>query len=277
MSIHHGIIIPKIAGLLRNNYLTSFINHVYNERTMAKTIKQELFLLLLFGCFLFFTVNLFWKNNTVTGTLIISASIGIFMCWWNLNNLIAYFLAGLLGFTCEYILTKQAYWHYNNPSIIPFTNTFSITSLPWWLFFLWGYFIVWFIQTAYLIERLMKNSKTIGQSPSARKQIFLSLWSVVIVYVLSIYANLSFDLTRWFLVIIIPVALFWRQDIDLIAFFTGALCGTLGEWTSIRSGVFQYHFPYFSVIGIPLCLPLSWGLSTVFIRRVSLLFKKERN
>ncbi len=240
---------------------------------MSRTIKQESGLLLLFGLYLFIAVNGFWRNNALTGSLIIAASLAMLACWRSPKNALAYLSAAFLGFICEYLLTTGGYWHYNNPSTVIITRNLTIATLPWWLFFLWGYFIVLFIQAAYLLEKLIQGLKASGVTALAEKVFFPLLWLAAMAYVFFIYVNLSFDLTRWFLLIIVPAALFWRRRIDLLAFFTGALFGTLGEYTSIRFGVFQYHAPYFNAIGIPLSLPLAWGLSTLLIRRFTLLFR----
>ncbi len=54
---------------------------------------------------------------------------------------------------------------------------------------------------------------------------------------------------------------------DAVPFCTGALLGPLMEAIVIRSGAWQYAQPTFA--GIPLWLPFLWGLTAVFLMKIS--------
>ena len=66
--------------------------------------------------------------------------------------------------------------------------------------------------------------------------------------------------------------LVWHEKHDIIFFLVGAILGSLGELVCVNYGVWRYENPSF--LGIPIWLPFVWGLSAVFIKRVSETFLK---
>ena len=63
---------------------------------------------------------------------------------------------------------------------------------------------------------------------------------------------------------------FWYKDYDIYFLLSGALIGTVGEIICIYFGVWKYANPTF--LGIPIWLPLAWGLTTILIKRVAQIF-----
>ena len=59
----------------------------------------------------------------------------------------------------------------------------------------------------------------------------------------------------------------WHKKIDIITFIVGAIIGPIVEVSCIAMGVWSYANPSF--IGIPLWLPILWGLATVLTRRIA--------
>ena len=64
-------------------------------------------------------------------------------------------------------------------------------------------------------------------------------------------------------IIMIPVAILWHGERDIMIFFIGAILGTTGEYICMKLGFWYYHFPFFRSFGLPVSLPLAWGLSAV--------------
>jgi hypothetical protein len=60
---------------------------------------------------------------------------------------------------------------------------------------------------------------------------------------------------------------FWHKKHDILFFVTGAVVGPIAEIVCIYFGVWQYANPTF--LGIPVWLPLAWGLVTVLIKRIA--------
>lgn len=65
---------------------------------------------------------------------------------------------------------------------------------------------------------------------------------------------------------------FWHKKHDAYFFIVGAIIGTIGEIVAVSFGVWQYANPSF--LGIPLWLPLAWGLGVVLIKRIAEIFVK---
>jgi ubiquinone biosynthesis protein Coq4 len=64
----------------------------------------------------------------------------------------------------------------------------------------------------------------------------------------------------------------WHKKHDIYFFITGAVVGSIGEIVCIHFGVWQYANSTF--LGIPMWLPLVWGLATILIKRISEMFVK---
>lgn len=65
---------------------------------------------------------------------------------------------------------------------------------------------------------------------------------------------------------------FWHKKHDIYFYVAGAIIGPISEIICIRFGVWQYANPTF--LGIPMWLPLAWGLITMLIKRISETFVK---
>jgi len=65
---------------------------------------------------------------------------------------------------------------------------------------------------------------------------------------------------------------FWHKNHDAYFFVVGAIVGPIGEIVAVSFGVWQYANPSF--LGIPIWLPLVWGLAVVLIKRIAEVFVK---
>ncbi len=65
---------------------------------------------------------------------------------------------------------------------------------------------------------------------------------------------------------------FWYKKHDVYFFVVGTVLGPIGEVVAIYFGAWQYTNPTF--LGIPMWLPIVWGLAAVLIKRISELFVK---
>ena len=65
---------------------------------------------------------------------------------------------------------------------------------------------------------------------------------------------------------------FWYKKHDVYFFVVGAIVGPIGEIVAIQFGVWQYANPSF--LGIPIWLPLAWGLAVALIKRIAEVFVK---
>lgn len=58
-----------------------------------------------------------------------------------------------------------------------------------------------------------------------------------------------------------------NKRFETVIFLTGALFGPSMEAIAIRAGAWQYANPSFT--GIPMWLPLLWGLTAVFLMKIA--------
>lgn len=59
----------------------------------------------------------------------------------------------------------------------------------------------------------------------------------------------------------------WRRKGDAYFLIVGAAMGAIAEITAIHYDVWQYANPSF--LGIPMWLPIAWGIIAVLIRRIA--------
>lgn len=59
----------------------------------------------------------------------------------------------------------------------------------------------------------------------------------------------------------------WHEKMDILIFFVGAIVGPIAEVIAIAFGAWNYANP--TVFGIPIWLPLAWGIITLSINRIS--------
>ena len=59
----------------------------------------------------------------------------------------------------------------------------------------------------------------------------------------------------------------WHKKEDIYLFVVAAVAGSIAEAVAIEFGAWHYTNP--TLLGVPIWLPLLWGLAVVFIRRIS--------
>ena len=113
----------------------------------------------------------------------------------------------------------------------------------------------------------------------AVKSLLKELIFYVLIYLLSVMTvsllhNNNLLLTIALVSISIIMFLVWRDKRDVFCFIVGFIAGPLGEVIAISFGTWVYTNP--TVFGIPLWLPVLWGLAMVSLNRVSLLVIKVK-
>lgn len=74
-------------------------------------------------------------------------------------------------------------------------------------------------------------------------------------------------LTALLIAVFIVALKLWYRKHEIYFFVTGAILGPIAEIICIHLGVWQYANP--TLLGIPLWLPITWGLACVLIKRFS--------
>lgn len=97
--------------------------------------------------------------------------------------------------------------------------------------------------------------------------LWLSVFIGAVLFVSLLYRS---NETLFLVLIIASVILLKKGDkIDLLAFLVSMVAGPIGEIVAIYFGAWEYSNPSF--IGIPIWLPLLWGIAGITLRRIPLL------
>ena len=109
------------------------------------------------------------------------------------------------------------------------------------------------------------------------KKIEKELFFEIILYCAGIASIALFFQNNFLLSVLLVVAWaigikFWHKKQDILFFVTGAIIGPIGEIVCIYFGVWQYTNSSF--LGIPIWLPLAWGLATMLVKRIAETFVK---
>jgi|GEM_PF-4946825 len=102
----------------------------------------------------------------------------------------------------------------------------------------------------------------------------LLLGGLIVVYYLAAVSFIMRTIAVVYTAFMIPAVIFWHGRRHILVFFVGAALGTLGEYICIKLGFWHYHYPFFRSLGVPVSLPLAWGLSSVIAGRIAGIWEK---
>jgi len=88
---------------------------------------------------------------------------------------------------------------------------------------------------------------------------------VIGIILISFFYNNNLLLTSLLIISLLIITKIWHQKDDIYFFLVAAILGPVSEIIMIHFGVWQYTNP--TAFGIPLWLPLAWGLSAIIIKR----------
>lgn len=177
--------------------------------------------------------------------------------------------AAVLGTAGEAICVLPAWfedgrglWEYRFP------NPFGLAwELPIWLPIVWADLLVLFIALG----------RRIPQPPVvARPGVFRYLAVLAIVaHALAAARVVRIEILFGLAPFLAALLLWWNTPRDLGVYGVAALLGTFGEILAMREGLWIYTAPAVSfsflkelgVPGVPISLPMAWGLCAVFVRR----------
>lgn len=154
-------------------------------------------------------------------------------------------------------------WIYHFPQ--PFGLSFE---LPIWLPLVWTDLMILF---AALGRRLAPAS---GRSPEALRYL---LMLGLIAYAAAIMRTVDPRILYVFVPFFAAFILYWNTPRDLWIFAAAAFFGSFGELMCMRAGLWTYTLPAFRAEwlvrlgweGVPISLPMAWGLSAVFLNRLA--------
>jgi hypothetical protein len=227
---------------------------------MYRKIGVEFIYETISGLYLICVVVLFWRH-TLTATLLLGAGLGIWL--WRCRSkadAAAMVGAALLGTPSEMICVKYGVWTYDAPGLF--------MGIPVWIPLIWASLFCLFRRIAGTLHSLADKMWP-GRKSLSRKIVFSLLAGVIVVYYIMISIAIIRSIAIVYTVIMLITVIFWHEERDILIFITGGMLGTLGEYICMQQGFWHYHFPHFISIGLPVSLPMAWGLSAIIIGRIA--------
>ncbi len=232
---------------------------------MRRDLSIEFMSEVLIGIYVVAVVVLYWRSP-LWASLLLGGGLGIELWLWREKADAAMMAAAaLLGTPSEILCVRLGVWSYHAPGLI--------FGIPVWIPLVWASLLCLFrriaLSTDSLIWRVWPSTKMV-----ARKIFFGVLVGVIVVYYLATVSVIMRTIAVVYTAFMIPAVIFWHGSRDILIFFIGAALGTLGEYICIKLGFWHYHYPFFRSLGVPISLPLAWGLSSVIAGRIAGVWEK---
>lgn len=153
----------------------------------------------------------------------------------------------IFGTFGEFMCCRSYLWVYKYPTAY---------NLPVWIPFIWPILLINLWEaTTYILDLLKKTPKALRISLLVILSVVILGYIIFTVYYLQ---NLVALILLGFLLIVVAFA---REPINIWLFVAVAAGGFFGEYVCVKYGVWFYARPVFTSIGMPLSLPMAWGVS----------------
>ena len=236
--------------------------------SMKRRLGHQFIFEILTGICLVAVVMLFWSRPFWT-SLLLAGVLGMQIWFWrDKTDAVIMLSAALLGTPSEMIAVKLGIWTYQAPGLF--------LGVPAWIPLIWAALFCFFRRISLTIySALLKVWPS--EKELSRRFFFGLLGCMIVLYYFTIGPFISKMIILVYSVILIPIAIFWHGERDRLIFFIGAIIGTFGEYICIKLGFWHYHYPVFRSIGLPISLPMAWGLSAVINGRIAMIWEKGRD
>ena len=163
-------------------------------------------------------------------------------------------LATLFGAGGELLCTAPGInlWVYEHP---------SFWNIPAWLPLIWPILLITFTDLATFVHQQIATHL----SGKVYWLIVHLGQALAVAYSLYTFVRIQWVIASVFLAFFVLLVLYARQPDRIVLFWVAAVGGSIGEYICIQSGVWHYTRPFFAEFGVPLSLPLAWGLSANII------------
>lgn len=223
-----------------------------HHRSIWSEVRFELFA----SAFVIAVVLILWEKPAFTFCALVVGIALLLIFWKEKIDAAVMVIAALLGAPSEVLCVKSGLWSYHAPGLV--------FGVPIWLPLVWAYLICLFRRislTIYdLLQRAFPDAGNIGL-----KGLYLLLTSLILAYFFTTMLFIAKKFAITFSLFMVVTAIFRHSRKDVLLFIVGAILGTFGEYLCMQLGFWHYHQPTLKSIGLPLSLPLAWGLSSVII------------
>jgi len=235
------------------------------ERQKWRSLWVELFFEVFTGIYVFAAVVICWRKPVWLSLLLGGGLIIQLWFWREKTDAVMMAAAALLGTPSEMLCVRLGVWSYSAPGLV--------LGIPVWIPLVWAFLFCLFRRISLSIHsavwKIWPNPKMLSV-----RIFFGGLGAVIVVYYLITVSLIMRTIAVVYTIFMIPAMIFWHGERDILIFFTGAALGTLGEYICIKLGFWHYHYPLLRSIGLPISLPLAWGLSAVITGRVAGIWEK---
>lgn len=170
-------------------------------------------------------------------------------------------IAAALGSVGEWFCVhKFNLWQYHFPVLRD--------GLPVWIGLVWGYLYAIYILIAEVID---SGWRKFGEP--VRNFLAISFGIVFFIFLRQVFLRIDIHISYYYVLFLAVGLSIWRSPLDVLTLIVAGLGGTFGEYLAIQNGLWHYTHPAFPATGMPISLPLAWGLAAVFIRNAALRFR----
>ncbi len=234
---------------------------------LARNLWIEIGVEAVAGLYVVGVVVLCWSRPVWLSLLLGAGLCGQLWVWREKSDVATMAVAAMLGAPAEILCVSAGVWTYYSPGLV--------WGIPVWIPLVWAYLLCMFRRMSMTI-----HSFTLQVWPADRKRLRKLLFgiagAVIVLYGLATVSMISRNIAVAYIVAMISAIIFWHGETDILIFFVGATLGTLGECICMKLGFWEYQYPLLGSIGVPLSLPLAWGLSSVIIGRFAGMFVKKQ-
>jgi len=233
------------------------VNKLINDRNNFFLVRMSpLFTL---SIVIFLICTLYKYNWLLFGILCILAVVVILLRPSRFKN-VFFIIAVLIELSAYYYGLKHLQaWGYSNPT--------SFLGFPIWEPICWT------------IEYIVLGELSVQLYLFLRKRVSSFVYKLLIASLLLLtvyYVYLTFSIVGTIYVLLYAAGLvilliLAHRSFNVLYFFVAAMFGTVIDLIALRIGVWYYTYPYFSGIGMPISLPLAYGISANFLWGLTML------
>jgi hypothetical protein len=234
------------------------------QRQDVRGLWTEMLFEFFVGIYLLTVVVICWQQP-IWISLLLGGAIAMELWFWrDRADAVMMMGAALLGTPSEMLCVKLGVWTYRAPGVV--------LGIPVWIPLVWASLFCLFRRLA-LTMRSFTRRVWSDEKGLATKIFYWGLGGLILVYYFITVSVIRRPIAAVYTVFMIPAVVFWHGRRDMLIFVIGGALGTLGEVICMKLGFWQYHYPLFRSIGLPLSLPLAWGLSAVIVGRIARIWE----
>lgn len=213
--------------------------------------------------YVFVMVLVFWQHPVLLTLLLCCGIIFLFRISYEKADLTAMIFAAFLGTLSETACVNLKIWTYHAPG--------KVFGIPIWLPLVWASLFCIFRRISIHIYSFISGRK----NNVLVNRIFWGLRFLILIYFIITVCTISKIIAVIYTAIMIPAMIFWHRKKDILVFMVGAFFGTIGEFVCMKLGYWHYHYPVLRSIGMPISLPLAWGLSAIIVSKIARLWESN--